>query len=59
MTNHPNRNWRRRMHAACADWLSRWPWRAEPGARLVTDAELQDLMRQAYYAGYEAGRKPA
>jgi hypothetical protein len=56
MTNHPNRGWRTRMHAQCAGWLVRWNFQDAPGARMLTDPELRDLMAQGYRAGYEAGR---
>lgn len=55
--NHPNRNWRARMRAACDQWLSLWDWRGTMGARLLTDDELRELLRQAYAAGYTDGRK--
>lgn len=45
------------MHAACADWLNRWPWRTDPGARIVPEAELRALMAQSYQAGYTDGRE--
>lgn len=45
------------MHAACADWLNRWPWRTDPGARIVPEAELRALMAQSYQAGYTDGRQ--
>ncbi len=56
MTNHPSRGWRRRAETAAAAWLARW--RAdEPGsARLLTRAQLDELMRASYLAGYDAGR---
>ena len=53
--NHPNRNWRTRMHAACAEFLARSTWQAT-GARLITDGDLQALCRTAYLTGYESGR---
>ena len=55
MTNHPNRNWRTRMHAECSGWLVRWDLPAD-GASLLTPDQLRDLMRQAYLAGYGDGR---
>ncbi len=57
MPNHPNRNWRARMHKSCAQWLSLWPWLPGPGARLMTQEQLRDLMQRAYCDGYECGRK--
>lgn len=53
--NHPNRNWRARMNAACADWLARWRWR-DHGSRLIGDDELRTLLVDSYCTGYEAGR---
>lgn len=56
MPNHPNRNWRARMHEACAAWLvHRSP---PPGAvaGLLTVEEVIDLQAEAFRAGYEAGR---
>jgi len=55
MTNHPNRSWRTRMHAACAEYLARWRWRQEEFS-LTSDNELRMLMTEAYVTGYEAGR---
>lgn len=58
MTNHPSRNWRTRMNAACAEWLARWNW--QPGSDLdvglLTREQLRELMQRGYLAGYEAGR---
>jgi hypothetical protein len=56
MTNHPNRNWRGRMRQACTDWLARWQLEHDPGGRL-SEPELS-RMRDAYAAGFEAGRSP-
>jgi hypothetical protein len=54
MSNHPNRNWRARMRQDCTDWLTRWILEHDPGGRL---SELdQSRMRDAYQAGFEAGR---
>lgn len=56
MTNHPNRNWRRRMADACETYLALWRWR--PGEFTMTsDTELRGLMTQAYQAGYTDGRQ--
>jgi hypothetical protein len=44
------------MHAACAEWLARWNWQDQPGARLLTEDQLRELLRAGYLAGYEAGR---
>ena len=57
MPNHPNRNWRRLMHEACAAWLARWQW--PDGAGVLTAEQLRDVMGQAYRAGYEDGRTSA
>ena len=57
MTNHPNRNWRRRMQQAADQWLSQFPWRTEPGARMMSESDLREAMRRAYVAGFEDGRK--
>ena len=53
MPNHPNRGWRGGASEQADAWLARWPWHAEPGARVLTEADLRDIMRQAYMAGYE------
>ncbi len=55
--NHPNRNWRTRMHVACAEWLARWNWQGQPGARMLIEDQLRDLLRAGYLAGYEACRQ--
>ena len=55
MTNHPNRNWRRRMAVACDAFLARWRWRPDEFA-LTRDAEMRELMRQSYTVGYQDGR---
>lgn len=54
MPNHPNRSWRRHASVQAESWLARWPWRTEPGGRILTEAQVRDLMRTAYLAGYEA-----
>lgn len=62
MTNHPNRNWRRRMQNAADQYLAdqqhlidaampaAWYAESERGA-------LRTRIRQAYLAGYHDGRK--
>lgn len=55
MANHPSRNWRSRMRAAAAQWLSLWRWPG--GATLLTEDQVRTLMRTAYEAGYTDGRK--
>jgi hypothetical protein len=57
VTNHPNRNWRRHMEQAADQWLSRWPWKTEPGMRMLTEDDLRALMRLAYLVGYQDGRR--
>ena len=53
--NHPNRNWRRAMHAAADAHLASYRWPA-PGVQAMTPEQLRELLRTAYSAGYEAGR---
>jgi hypothetical protein len=55
MTNHPNRNWRSRMRQACELWLLQWIHEHGPP---VDEAGRQEELRQAYAAGFDAGRKP-
>lgn len=45
------------MHAACAEWLARWNWQGQSGARMLTEDQLRDLMQRCYLAGYQAGRE--
>lgn len=47
------------MQASAAQWLARWQWSPEPGARTLTDAALRDLLQQAYTAGYSDCRLAA
>lgn len=56
MTNHPNRNWRRVMHDAALVFLDRYRW-PDGGVQMMTADQLRDLMRDAYTAGYAAGRE--
>ena len=61
MTNHPNRNWRRAMHAAADAHLARYPW-PEGGMHMMTPDQLRDALRTAYLAGYQdcrAATRPA
>lgn len=55
MPNHPNRNWRTRMHAECAGWLGRWNLPAD-GVRLLFQSALSELLQKAYIDGYSDGR---
>jgi hypothetical protein len=55
MSNHPNRNWRRVMHAAADAHLDRYPWN-DGGAYMMTPEQLRDALRKAYIAGYVEGR---
>lgn len=52
MTNHPNRNWRRVMHAGADAHLARYPW-PEGGVHMMTPEQLRDALRSAYLAGYQ------
>lgn len=60
MSNHPNRNWRRRAQAAAeaflagpaGEVLAEVPWR--PSEAL---AAIRGRLRQAFLLGYEAGRQ--
>lgn len=54
MTNHPNRNWRARMRASCAQWIDLVAMRS--GWLFQTTEQIRDALTQAYQAGYEAGR---
>lgn len=55
MTNHPNRNWRTRMQAACAEYLATFRW-MPAGTRMISDADLREFAAGAYRIGYESGR---
>lgn len=57
MANHPNRNWRARMNNAADQWLAQWPMERPVPRRPITDEELRILLRAAYLAGYEDGRR--
>lgn len=56
MSNHPNRNWRRVMHDAALVFLNRYRWPTD-GAQMMTPEHLRELLREAYTAGYAAGRE--
>lgn len=51
MSNHPNRNWRRVMHAGADAHLARYPW-PEGGMHMMTPEQLREALRTAYLAGY-------
>ncbi len=55
MSNHPKRNWQRRMHDACDLWLTQYRW-PEGGAQLIPVVELRELLRAGYTRGYRDGR---
>lgn len=55
--NHPNRNWRARMDAACEAFLDRWRWPAQTSVGVLSPDELRAVMAQAYEAGYTDGRQ--
>jgi len=59
MTNHPNRNWRRRMQQAADQWqeTSAGKALAEIPFDLRDPTTLRNRLRQAYLCGYEDGRK--
>lgn len=40
-------------------WLDKWNWKSTPGMRLLTDKELQDLMFNAYVAGFDEANRIA
>lgn len=56
MSNHPNRNWRRVMHAAADAYVSRYQW-PDGGMQAMPVEQLRELLAEAYRAGYEAGRQ--
>lgn len=55
MANHPNRNWRRRMHDAAEEHLARYRWPEGPGLHAMTPEQLREVLREAHKAGYLAG----
>lgn len=65
MTNHPNRNWRRRMYeqadAYVADKSQSWP--ADGAVVVLSRADLERTIRETFQHGYacgrEVGRKPS
>ena len=56
MTNHPTRNWRRRMHSEAATFLDAQPWPEGDGAFILSRDELRAFMERAYCGGYASGR---
>ena len=59
MSNHPNRTWRRTMHAAADDHLSGYRWPDGGGSHVMSSEELREALRTAYLAGYSDGRLSA
>lgn len=61
MTNHPNRNWRRRMHehadAYVADRAASLP--ADGAVVVLSRADLERHIRDAFHGGYACGREVA
>ncbi len=62
LSNHPNRNWRRRMQQAADQFLADQEHLIEQvmPATWYADSErasLRTRIRQAYLAGYQDGRK--
>ena len=53
--NHPNRNWRRAMRSAADAHLARYRW-PDGGVQVMTPDQLHQLVRDAFDAGYAAGR---
>ena len=56
MTNHPNRNWRRRMQSEAAAFLGAQQWPEGDGAFILSRDELRAFMERAYCGGYASGR---
>lgn len=56
MTNHPNRNWRRRMQSEAATFLDAQQWPEGDGAFVMSRDELRTLLERAFGAGYASGR---
>lgn len=61
MSNHPNRNWRRRMHehadAYVADRSASWP--ADGAVVVLSRADLEWQIREAFQGGYACCREVA
>jgi len=60
MSNHPNRNWRRRMQQAADQWLSTDAGRflsESPLSAAGVYEGLRKRLRDAYLAGYQDGKK--
>lgn len=58
VTNHPNRNWRARMRAAADQWLASVAIPPDGVAHVATPAQVRQMLRTAYLAGYTDARKP-
>lgn len=56
MSNHPNRNWRRVMHAAAEAHLASYRW-PDGGVQIMTPDDLRALITRAFTTGYEQGRE--
>lgn len=56
MTNHPNRNWRRRMHDAAASFVKRQAWPDGGDFALMSLDQVQKLLADSFVAGYSEGR---
>lgn len=56
MTNHPNRNWRRRMQSEAAAFLGAQQWPDGDGAFVMSRDDLRTLLERAFGAGYASGR---
>ena len=56
MTNHPNRNWRRRMRSEAAAFLGAQQWPEGDGAFVMSRDDLRTLLERAFGAGYASGR---
>lgn len=58
MTNHPNRNWRARMHAAADQFLESPEGHEAIGPGPPTEMSARrKAARAGYVSGYEAGRQ--
>lgn len=57
MTNHPNRNWRRRMHDAAASFVERQAWPEGGDFALMSLEQVQKLVADSFIAGYIECRK--
>lgn len=57
MTNHPNRNWRGRMHEAAASFVEQQPWPEGGDFALMSLEQVQKLVTDSFIAGYIECRK--